>query len=283
VVPSTATETPGVGAPITGAVGLSTWNTSAAYDNVRVTSESGEELLTDDFSAGADQWTHATEAGNWAVQDGAYVQTQTTGENTMVTAGDPAWTNYDLELTATKRAGDEGFLIGFGVQDTGTYHWWNLGGWGNTQSGVESTVNGARSTLLTDDTTIEAGRAYDIRVEVRGRQVTLFLDGQEWGSFTQPEPEPFRQVVTRDQETGELIVKVVNAQDDEARTSIDLGTPVEPTAELTTLQGDPAAENTATEQPIRPETSTLEGVDTTFTHTFPPNSVTFMRVQPTTP
>jgi alpha-L-arabinofuranosidase len=281
VVPSTASGTPGIGGPITGAVGLSTWNTSAEYDDVRVTSADGETLFDDDFSSGADQWTHITDAGDWTVENGAYVQTEVSGENTMVTAGDPEWTDYDLEVTATKREGDEGFLVGFGVQGTGDYYWWNLGGWNNTQSAVERASDGAKSSIVSDDTTVETGRAYDIRVEVRDRDVTLYLDDEEWGSFTAPEPEPFRQVVTRDERTGELIVKVVNAQAEAAHTSIDLGAArVEPTAELTVLQADPAAENTATDRPVSPETSTIDGVDSTFTHTFPAHSVTFMRLTP---
>lgn len=52
-----------------------------------------------------------------------------------------------------------------------------------------------------------------------------------------------------------------------------------PTARLTTLQGDPDAVNTADEQPVEPEKSVLEGVDDSFTHTFPPHSVTFMRIK----
>ncbi|WP_156004631.1 alpha-L-arabinofuranosidase C-terminal domain-containing protein [Streptomonospora sp. PA3] len=281
VVPSTATGTPGVGGPITGAVGLSTWNTSAEFDDVRVTSADGETLLSDDFSSGAGQWTHIADAGDWSVQDGAYVQTQTSGENTMVTAGDPGWTDYDLEVTATKREGAEGFLIGFGVQGTGDYYWWNLGGWNNTQSAVEHASGGAKSLILADDTTVESGRAYDIRIEVRGRDVALYLDGRQWGSFTAPTPEPFRQVVTRDERTGELVVKVVNAQAEAARTTIDLGgARVAPTAELTVLQGDPDARNTATRRPIRPETATLDGVDSAFTHTFPAHSITFLRLTP---
>ncbi|WP_236572222.1 alpha-L-arabinofuranosidase C-terminal domain-containing protein [Nocardiopsis sp. FR4] len=281
VVPSAASGTPGVDGPITGAVGLSTWNTSAEYDDVRVTSADGETLFADDFSSDADRWTHVTDAGNWVVENGAYVQTEVSGENTMVTAGDPGWTDYDLEVTATKREGAEGFLVGFGVQGTGDYYWWNLGGWNNTQSAVERASGGAKSSIISDGTTVETGRAYDIRVEVRDRDVTLYLDGEEWGSFTAPEPEPFRQVVTRDERTGELIVKVVNAQAEAARTSIDLGSArVEPTAELTVLQAAPDAVNTATDRPVSPRTSTVDGVDTVFTHTFPAHSITFMRLTP---
>ncbi|MFJ8656126.1 alpha-L-arabinofuranosidase C-terminal domain-containing protein [Streptomyces rochei] len=280
VVPSTATGTPAVSGPITGAVGLSTWATSAAYDDVRVTSADGETLLSDDFSGDASRWTH-TGTGAWSVQDGAYVQTDTAAENTMVTAGDPSWKDYDLHVEATKKSGKEGFLVAFGVKDTGNYYWWNLGGWNNTQSAVEQASDGGKSTLLTKAGSIETGRAYDIDIKVRGRQVTLYLDGKEWGSFTDDKPaEPFRQIVTEDERTGELIVKVVNAQDTPARTAVDLGgAEVASKARVTTLAADQDAVNTETDTPVTPVRSTFSGVAGEFTYTFPANSVTFLRIR----
>lgn len=282
VVPSRASATPATTAPITGAVGLSTWATSAAYDDVQVIGADGRTLLGDDFSGDDRQWTKAAGTGSWVVQDGAYVQSDTAAENTLVTAGDPGWHDYDLRVKATKRAGKEGFLVAFGVKDTGTYYWWNLGGWGNTRSVVEKAVGGAKQTVAENDTKIETGRTYDLQIKVRGRQVTLYLDGKEWGGFTDDKAaEPFRQVVTRDQATGELIVKVVNAQDTAARTRIDLGAQkrIGSTARVTTLQGDPDAVNTADERPIAPRSSTLRGVERKFTYTFPADSVTFLRIK----
>ncbi|MGP3973592.1 alpha-L-arabinofuranosidase C-terminal domain-containing protein [Streptomyces sp. 8N114] len=97
--------------------------------------------------------------------------------------------------------------------------------------------------------------------------------------------EPFRQVVTYDDKHGELVVKVVNAQDAQARTRVALGrgTAVGDTAQLTTLEGDPDAVNTETDRPIQPGRSTLRGVGDEFTHTFPPNSVTFLRIKAKSP
>ncbi|MEV8555876.1 alpha-L-arabinofuranosidase C-terminal domain-containing protein [Streptomyces sp. NPDC051917] len=280
VVPSTATTTPNVSGPVTGAVGLSTWNTSAAYDDVKVTAADGSPLLGDDFSGGASQWTH-TGTGSWSVQDGQYVQTDTTAQNTMVSAGDPAWHDYDLHVKATKKAGQEGFLVAFGVKDTGTYYWWNIGGWNNTQTAVEQAVDGGKSTLIAKPGSVDTGRAYDIDIKVRGRQVTLYLDGQQWGSFTDDKPaEPFRQVVTRDAKTGELIVKVVNDQSSAARTAIDLGgEKTAPEAKVTTLAAAPDAVNSETSTAVAPRTSTFTGVADKFTYTFPANSITFMRIK----
>ncbi|WP_405857597.1 carbohydrate binding domain-containing protein [Streptomyces sp. NBC_01515] len=281
VVPSTATGTPSLVAPISGAVGLSTWATSAAYDDVKVTASDGSALLSDDFSGDtADRWTH-TGGGSWSLQDGQYVQTDTAAENTMVSAGDPAWHDYDLHVQATKRAGKEGFLVAFGVKDTGNYYWWNLGGWNNTQTAVEQAVDGGKSTLVAKPGTIETGRAYDVDIKVRGRQVTLYLDGQEWGSFADDKPaEPFRQVVSKDAKTGDLIVKVVNDQSSAARTAIDLGgAKVSSKAKVTTLAAAPDAVNSETATAVAPVVSTFKGVAGRFSYTFPANSVTFLRIR----
>ncbi|OLZ72921.1 alpha-N-arabinofuranosidase [Streptomyces sp. IMTB 2501] len=280
VVPSRATTTPNVSGPITGAVGLSTWNTSAAYDDVKVTAADGSTLFSDDFSGDASKWTH-TGTGSWSVQDGQYVQTDTTAQNTMVSAGDPTWHDYDLHVKATKKAGQEGFLVAFGVKDTGNYYWWNIGGWNNTRTAVEQAVDGGKSTLISRPGSVDTGRAYDIDIKVRGRQVTLSLDGQQWGGFTDDKPaEPFRQVVTRDAKTSELIVKVVNDQSSAARTAIDLGgAEVASRARVTTLAAAPDAVNSETTTAVAPVTSTFTGVADRFTYTFPANSITFLRIR----
>jgi alpha-L-arabinofuranosidase len=281
VVPSTATGTPSQeDLPITGAVGLSTWGTAAAYDDVRVSTPDGTTLFADDFSSGDGNWTNLAGQGTWSIVDGDFVQSDTVAEDTLVQAGDPAWQDYDLSVKATKLSGREGFLIAFGVRGSSNFYWWNLGGWNNTQSAVEKAEGGGKSTLIADGTTIETGREYDVRVQIRGRTVSLFLDGQKWGEFTDSQKvEPFRQVVTRDTATGELVVKVVNAQADAARTTVDLkGAPVERSARVITLRGDPDDVNTQYTTPIAPRESRRD-VASTFTHTFPPHSVTFIRIK----
>ena len=280
VVKSTASGTPWSPTPITGAIGLSSWATSVAYDDVKVTSADGRELFADDFSGDAGRWT-GNGAGGWGVVDGRFVQSDTAATNPLVTAGDPTWTDFTFSVKATKLSGSEGFLIPFAVNGTGNPFWWNLGGWGNTRSAVDG-GNSSR-VFHADDTKIETGRTYDLRVEVRDRTVKLFIDGQLWAEFTDEaskNPEPFRQVVTRDEATGELVVKVVNAQSNAARTKIDLGrhTRVAPIARATVLEGLPDDVNTESAQPVKPRRTQVR-VSNSFTHTFPPNSVTFLRIK----
>lgn len=146
---------------------------------------------------------------------------------------------------------------------------------------VEQAVDGGKPTLIARPGSVDTGRAYDIDIKVRGRQVTFYLDGQEWGSFTDDKPaEPFRQVVTADRKSGDMIVKVVNAQSAAARTTVDLGgAEVAKKAEVTTLAAAPGAVNTETSTAVAPVTSTFTGVADRFTYTFPADSFTFLRIR----
>ncbi|MBM2617219.1 carbohydrate binding domain-containing protein [Actinoplanes sp. LDG1-06] len=271
--------------PITGRVGFSTWRTAARYDDLKVTTPDGTVLLEDNFDDGnADGWTPIENRGTWAVADGAYAQTDVAAENTMVAAAtDITATDYDITVKATKTAGDEGFLIPFGIKDSGNWYWWNLGGWNNTQGAIEKATGtaAAKEQLITRPDTVTTGQTYDLRIEVRGTKVTLIRDGEVWGSFDDNAvTEPFAQVVTRDVRTGELIVKVVNASPSPALTKVDLGgLRVAPTGRMTVLTGDPGEQNTRSAEPILPVTSTVRGLGSTFTRTFPASSVTFLRLE----
>ncbi|PPK94602.1 alpha-L-arabinofuranosidase [Kineococcus xinjiangensis] len=282
VVPTRASGKVAKPKPITGAVGLSTWATSAKYDDVKVTGTDGATLFADDFNDGNDEgWTNLAGRGAWSAADGTYTQSDVGAENTLVRGPVLNAENYDISLKATKTAGREGFLIGFGVKDSDNYYWWNLGGWNNTRSVVEKASGGAKETLFAKEGhSIETGRTYDVKIEVRGGKVKLFLDGQLWGEFADDAvTEPFAQVVTKDEATGDLIVKVVNAQDTPAVTKVDLGAVrVKNKAQMTVISGDPLAHNTRSAQPVEPVTSTIRGIAPTFTRTFAPNSVTVIRI-----
>ena len=271
--------------PITGRVGLSTWRTAARYDDLEVTAPDGTVLFSDDFNDGnADGWTPLENRGTWAVADGAYAQTDAAAENTMVAAAtNITATDYDISLKATKTAGDEGFLIPFGIKDSGSWYWWNLGGWNNTQGAIEKATGSAaaKEQLLTRPDTVVTGQTYDLEIQVRGTKVTLIRDGEVWGSFDDNAvTEPFAQVVTRDLASRELIVKVVNASPSPALTKVDLGgLRVAPTGRMTVLAGDPGEQNTRSAEPILPVTSTVRGLGSTFTREFPASSITFLRLE----
>ncbi|MFC4111966.1 alpha-L-arabinofuranosidase C-terminal domain-containing protein, partial [Nonomuraea zeae] len=244
VLPSTFEGETAPVADISGAIGLGAWNTQVRYDDVKVTSADGTVLLSDDFAAGAGAWTPG--AGTWAVQDGAYVQTAQV-EDARSTAGSAEWSNYTMEVTARKTAGAEGFLVMFGVRDTGNFYWWNVGGWNNTQSAIEKAVNGGKSSIATSATTVETGRDYRLKIQVDGRRITTWLDGERVNEFVDSAAvEPLYQVVSRDGKS--VTLKVVNAQGTSVRGSVDLGgARVRPEGTVTSLTGAPSDTNSIAE------------------------------------
>lgn len=283
VVPS-ALEGGEVEVPDTsGGVFLSTWATSAAYDDLVVTGDDGEVLLAEDFTDGAEDW--APVAGTWEVVDGQYRQTSTSIEDARtVPAGayDEEWTNYTVELTATKLAGSEGFLVGFAAGGPQDFYWWNIGGWNNTRSVLER-ANGARQgeVAARENVSLTTGQEYDVRIEVEGTTIRLYLDDELHLEYTEPAPSStLHHVVTRDVDSEELIVKVVNSADTAAATDITVGdVTVAPTARVTEITADPAAVNTKADPAVVvPVERELTTAGEEFTYEFPAHSVTFLRL-----
>lgn len=278
VLPSAFTASPVPVEDIKGAIGLGAWNTQVRYDDVKVTAADGTVLFSDDFSDGAGKWTPGL--GTWSVQDGAYVQTAIVTD-ARSTAGSVDWSNYTLEVTARKTGGAEGFLVMFGVKDTGDFYWWNIGGWNNTQSAIEKAVGGAKSSIATSGTTVQTGRDYKIKIQVSGRHITTWLDGQKINDFTDNATvEPLYQVVSKDGDTGDIVIKAVNVQDTALRAAVDLGgAKIAPEAVVTSIVGDPAAVNSLAEPTkIAPVEREVSGFSASFTYDFPAHSVTFIRL-----
>lgn len=285
VLTSTLTGAGGEAAPdVTGGVGLSTWRTRAAYDDVRVTANgTGEVLLAEDFADGtADGWT-AT-GGQWAVTDGEYVQSDAGVEDARTTGPAAGWSDYTYEVDARKLSGDEGFLVMFGVQDTGNYYWWNLGGWNNTRSAIQRATGGGATEVAGSTTTIETGRTYRVKVEVSGRSVKAYLDGELVTQFTDTTSnEDVHQVVTRDRETGDTLVKLVNSSAETIRTDVRVeGAPVSGTGTVTELTAESltATNSMADPENVVPVTRTSERLGNAFTYDAPAHSVTVIRLAP---
>jgi DUF1680 family protein/alpha-L-arabinofuranosidase len=265
-----------------GAVGVGTWSTQAEFKDIKVVGADGKTLLECDFAKGTQGWKAAK--GKWAVKDGAYQQTDGGNDLTAV-AGDPKWTDYTYTLKARKLGGAEGFLILFHVQDQGNWAWWNIGGWGNQKHAIEMSTGGAKQTVGDDvGGKIETGRWYDIRIEVRGPQIRCFLDGKKIHDVTDLSTGllPLYACAGRDEAAGEVVLKVVNASESAQETEISLaGAKVEPKGKTIVLtSADPADENTL-DDPNRvvPVEKVIENAGASFKHTFPPNSLTILRLK----
>ncbi len=263
--------------PPTGCIGVGTWNTGAEFKDIKVTAPDGKVLFSSDFSKNSDGWKFLG-GGEWKVQDGALRQT---AEKEFVRAlvGDKAWTDYTIELKARKISGQEGFLILFHINDEEDRNWWNIAGWNNTQHGVElgETLDGKRGS-------VETGRWYDIRVEVKGNNVKCWLDGKVVHDLknTLSATRGMFASATRDTKSGEVIVKVVNAASTPTETDINLrgiGKLAGPAQAIVLTSENPKDENSLEEPTkVSPKTERINLAGPKFRHTFPGNSLTVLRV-----
>jgi len=267
---------------ISGAVGLGSWETQVEYDDFKVTSSTGEVLFEDDFSSSTGKWN--VFKGSWRVQNGVYQQTSTSTD-CRSTTGNADWSNYTLTLKAKKNSGNEGFLIMFGVKDSNNFYWWNLGGWGNTRHAIEKAVGGSKSIVAeTYSNSIETNRWYDIKIEVSGRRIRCYLDGELVHDVEDLSGigGPLYYVASKEESTGDIILKVVNTSEESLRTQISLDgiDYVNPQGTAITLTSDSLNDENSFAEPtkVAPVSRKLTGIDTIFTYDFPRYSVTVLRL-----
>jgi alpha-L-arabinofuranosidase len=130
---------------------------------------------------------------------------------------------YTIRLQARRMEGNEGFIIVFGAEDDENLIWWNLGGWGNSQHAIEHMADGGKNTLAANRGTLEEGRWYDVEVQVKGASARCLLDGELVHEFSLPERQSLYANATLDEQTNELIVKLVNPTSTSQSVHIDLG------------------------------------------------------------
>jgi alpha-L-arabinofuranosidase len=266
--------------PPTGCIGVGTWNTAAEFKDIKVTAPDGKVLFTSDFTEDSAGWKMLG-GGEWRVQNGV-LQQLAEREFIRAIVGDKSWTDYTLELKARKLSGREGFLVLFHVNNDEDRIWWNIGGWNNTQHAVElsETLDGRRGSVETD-------RWYDLKVEVRGAAVKCWMDGRLIHGLknTLALTRGLFASATREDASGEVIVKVVNASHSPTETEIQLNgaKQLAGEAKLVVLTSDNPTDENSLDEPLKvsPKADTLKLSGTKFKHTFPGNSLTILRVRET--
>ena len=187
-------------------VGMGTWSTQVSFEDKGYTDANGnalpmtlQELPTD-------------VRGDWKV-DGNIIKQTSNGESCIrLNPGEITSEGYIYKVRARKDAGNEGFLLIFNYVDDKNYCWLNLGGWNNTQHGIEQIVDGAKGQVATVSGNIETGRWYDIELKVKGDSIFASLDGKEiFATKLRANTLPgVFSTATLDENTGEVILKVAN-------------------------------------------------------------------------
>jgi len=258
---------------IAGAIGVGTWNTSAEFKNIHVEKD-GQTLCAADFSQGADDWQEA--GGQWSVVDGAYRQGQSAVDLSYF--GDETWSDYTLTLKARKLRGAEGFLVVFGRQGESKF-WWNIGGWGNREHAIELNQSPVGRHVRGR---IETDRWYDIRIELAGNRIRCHLDGELIHDEIAPSTEHFYATAGRDEASGDLIIKAINTASDSVTATVNLEGMghISPNATVTLVTSANLSDNNCLDEPNRvaPTESQVDTIAGEFTHEFPANSLTILRI-----
>ena len=266
--------TPASRPAIAGSIGVGTWDTSAEFKDIRV-AKGGEVLYASDFARGAALWR--TEGGEWSVEGGAYRQ----GGNVvgLSFAGDESWTDYTLTLKARKLRGAEGFLIAFGSKGEERF-WWNLGGWGNREHGIEFNRSPVGRRVPGK---IETDRWYDLKVQLEGRRIRCWLDGALVHDENAPDDQGFFASAGRDESSGDIVIKAINTAAVPVETTIRLSgvERVAPRADLMVLSSERLSDNNSLDRPDRvvPAASGLDAAGSSFAHRFPPFSLSVLRLK----
>jgi len=260
-----------------GGIGLGSYATQCEYKDIRVTTANGQ---TQTINVSQFQ----NRRGEWKVE-GDVIRQTSNEQLTMTLLPGFSSDNYTLQLKARKLGGMEGFFIYYGMDENGRNGFAaNIAGWNNRTTAIQPIQRGRTNDVLgrRANQTVETNKWYDVKIAVTPMAVTLYVDGQEM-TVARPAAHTRHFCQTGyDEQTGELIIKVVNGTDQAYRRSftIDGARNVLPTGKVITLSGDANDENTF-EQPTKlaPCTTLFGKFGKHFDYEFSPMSFTIMRVK----
>jgi len=276
----------------TGSLMLGSWATRVEYDNISIVDEQGTILYENDFSDPAtlsDFTSYSNNKGSWVIENGVLKQTTLDEDVRLRLNGAENWSNYTITLDAKKVSGNEGFLIGFEAVDYDNYYWFNLGGWDNTVTLVERSVDNSKSDATNRlSRGVNSNQNYQIKIEVNDEELRMYLDEEQLFTVNSPAPKypgPLYSSTTLDEETGDIIVKVVNTSNNSQLSKIQVNGAdyINPSGTVIEIANDSLASENSFENPTATEsmTSTYHGFGTVFEYEFPSYSVTILRLKTT--
>jgi alpha-L-arabinofuranosidase len=203
----------------------------------------------------------------------------------MAELAETDWEHYSLRLMARKLDGPRGFILHVGRRDDRNSIYWELGGWQNQDSTVCSRVNGRGSCLTQHLFTVEEGREYELAIEIQGRRIRVSADGNLIAETEDrlPSIEPLYYTASMEEETGDVLIKAVNLQDQPVTVQLELdGLSDEArTVEIHEMSGYELDQENSFEEPeaVVPKSRETAIDGSRFGHEFPARSFTVLRVR----
>jgi len=267
-----------------GGISIGTWNTQAEFKDVKILTPSGDTLRT--FDLAENGWTNSN--GNWTVNEDGSISQTSDEQNCLYYFDRQAWGNYTVSLKAKKTGGKEGFQIGVALDDSENYYRVNIGGWNPMSAkvqkitdGVSSIVSNVAEQSYSSNVNIENDKWYDIRVEVTDYEIKGYLDDVLVCSYNKGKDYgPVYASSVYDEETKEVVVKVVNTMDSNVDVDINTtGAQIENIAKTTVMSGDTSLVNSLeNKNAIVPVEREITNAGNNFTYNAPANSLSIIRL-----
>ncbi|MDP4240641.1 MAG: alpha-L-arabinofuranosidase C-terminal domain-containing protein [Bacteroidota bacterium] len=260
-----------------GGIGFGTWMASAEFKDVVVTALNGKILFKPDFEKVDNNWRQ-TGKGQWSVKDGVLKQSAIE-QGVSVFMGDSTWKDYTVNLKARRISGENGFQIYFHNRKNDDHNRFEVGGWGNSVMHLEM---GMATAEMKAEAKTE--QWYDVKIEIKGSNVRAFLDGKLVQEISDKNLAVKSLIMSavKDDKSGDVILKVVNASAKSIKTEIDLKAEkafIGKAKAIVLTSATPLDENTL-ENPkkVYPKTEDVKLTGTGCMRTFPGNSLTVIRL-----
>lgn len=265
-----------------GGVAVGSWGTHNEFKDI--------EVKTENSTVTVDKSEWETTNGDWSIDDKGVISQMSDNTGAVCYYASPDMRNYTLSLKARKLSGSEGFQIGVAADDAFNYYRVNIGGWGNTTAKVQHIVNGVSSSSgnvaeqsYVGNVHINDNEWYDVTVEVTDDEIKAYLNDEFICSYKKPkEYGPVYSSSVYDEETGDVIVKVVNTMDSDVNIGMNVSgeTVTSNIAKTTVMSGDTNLENSLdNKNAIVPKEIELTNASNNFTYNAPADSFSIIRLK----
>lgn len=261
-----------------GCFGFGSWNTQVEFKDVKLTQD-GKPVAVDLGKVAADQ------KGTWKLENGVLSQTSSEEPSRYIIDGFSG-NQFTLECKVRKTGGQEGFLAYFGLsEDNKTGYVYNVAGWNNQTTAIEAVADGRTAGVVSKRTeqTLDTDKWYDVKITVAPDKSELYMDGKLILAYS-PETAPLQFFSSGyDEATGEMIIKVVNAEAEAypLRIRLEGVNTIEKEGKVITLTSNSDLDENSFDEPkkIYPQESQFKGFGKSFDYNFKPFSYTIMRVK----
>ncbi len=277
------TITPQPEMPITliadGFFGVGTWQTQSEYKDFKLTTSDNKVI-----QPAISDWEKGK--GQWNLSDSLIAQHSNLDMTQAICNRESFSGDYTFELKARKTNGNEGFLIYFGMSNENqTGYLFNIGGWGNTQTAMERIEGGHTVGIVSEQLpfAVETNKWYSLKIVRSKQNVSLWIDGKEFIHYKSVSALHQFSVAGYDEKSGEVIIKVVNADEQSWRSSIKINNSGKVTAdgEVIVLAASNLKDENSYQQPLKisPKSTKYDKFSEAFDYEFAPGSFTILRIK----